>query len=83
MFSILPKKSKQSHFFCVFESNRNNSKNTLEVIASLNTLKDISISVTRTLNHNISNATNPTEIVNIFNNHYAAEAEKTRTNINY
>ena len=37
----------------------------------------------RTLNHNNNTVTNPVEIANIFNNHFASVAEKTRANVNY
>ena len=69
-------------FFKNFDSNWNNFKNTYKGIKSIIRLKDISTSVPRTLNHN-STVTNPVEIANIFNNHFASVAEKTRANVNY
>ena len=52
MLSTLLKRSKQSYFSKFFESTWNNIKNTWKGIESLITLKDISTSVPRTLNHN-------------------------------
>ena len=52
MLSTLLKRSKQSYFSNFFESTWNNIKNTWKGIESLITLKDISTSVPRTLNHN-------------------------------
>ena len=67
----------------VNESNRNNIKNTWKGITSLITLKDISTTVPRTLNHNNKTVTNPVEIANIFNKHFVSVAEKTRAYVNY
>ena len=39
--------------------------------------------VPRPLNHNNKTGTNPVEIANIFNNHFASVAEKTMANANY
>ena len=83
MLSTLLKRSKQSYFSKLFECNWNNIKNTWKEIKSLISLKDISTSVPRTLNHNNKTVTNPFEIANIFNNHFASVAQKTRANVNY
>ena len=83
MLSTLLKRSKQSYFSKLFECNWNNIKNTWKEIKSLISLKNISTSVPRTLNHNNKTVTNPFEIANIFNNHFASVAQKTRANVNY
>ena len=82
MLSTLLKRSKQGYFSKLFESNWNNIKNTWKGIKSLFTLKDISISVPRTLNHHNSTDANPVEIANIFNN-FASVTEKAKANANY
>ena len=82
MLSTLLRRSK-SLFFRFVGSNWNNIKNTWKGIKSLITLKDISTSVPRTLNHNNKTVTNPVEIANIFNKHFGSVAEKTKVNVNY
>ena len=83
MLSTLLKRIKHNYFSKIFESNWNNIKNTWEGVKSFITLKYISTSVPRTLNHNNKTVTNPAEIANIFNSHLVSVAEKTRANINY
>ena len=82
MLSTLLKRSKQSYFYFYF-FNWNNIKNTWNRIKSLITFKDISTSIPRTWNHKSKTVTNPVGIGNIFNNHCASEARKTRANVNY
>ena len=73
----------QCYFLNFFESNWNNVNNTWKGTKSLITLKQISATFPRTLNQNNSTVTNPGEIANIFNNHFASAAEKTRAPVNY
>ena len=49
----------------------------------INYIKDISISVPKTLNHNTKTVINHVETANIFNNRFASVAEKIRANENY
>ena len=58
MLSTPLKRSKQS-YFSKFESNWNNIKSTWKGIKSIITLKYISTSVPRTLNHNNKTVTTP------------------------
>ena len=83
MLSILLKRSKHSYFLKYFEPNWNNIKSTWKGIKPLITLKDISTSILRTLNHNNKTVINPVEIAIIFNKHFVSIAEKARANVNY
>ena len=83
MLTTFLKKKQTKSFFKFFESNQNNIKNTWKRIKSLITSKDTSASVPRNLNHNNKTVTNPVEIANISNNHFASVVEKTSTNVNY
>ena len=77
------KEANKNYFSKFFIYNWNNIKNIWKEIKSLITLKDISTSVPRTLNRNNKTVTNPAEIANIFNNHFASVTEETRANVNY
>ena len=83
MLSILLKRSKHSYFLKYFEPNWNNIKSTWKGIKPLITLKDISTSIPRTLNHNNKTVINPVEIAIIFNKHFVSIAEKARASLNY
>ena len=78
MLSTLIESNKRGYFSKKFESYWNNIKNTWKRIKSIITLKAISTSVPRTLNHNNKTLTNSVEIANIFNNHFVSVAEKAR-----
>ena len=78
MLSTLIESNKRGYFSKNFESYWNNIENTWKRIKSIITLKAISTSVPRTLNHNNKTLTNSVEIANIFNNHFVSVAEKAR-----
>ena len=90
-YVIHPSEKKQTVIFQIFSNLtniknnniKNNIKNTWKGIKSLNTIKNISTSIPRTLNHNDKTVSNPVKTANIFNNQFVSVAEKTRANVNY
>ena len=60
----------------------NNIKSTWKGIKSIITIKNLSSDIPKILRYNGLNITKKVEISNIFNNYFAANAEKTKENIN-
>ena len=73
MLSSILKRSQ--HIFQTYFLTGINIKNTLKGITSLITLKDISTSVSMTLNHHNKTVTNPAEFANNFNKYFVSVAE--------
>ena len=78
------KKSKQAYYDRYFERNGNNIKNTWKGIKSFISLKTVASSILTVLSlDNGDNITNPYDIANTFNNHFASIAETTKKSIKY
>ena len=78
------KKSKQAYYDKYFERNWNNIKNTWKGIKSLISLKTVASNVPTVLPlDNSDTITNPYDIANTFNNHFASIAETTKKSIKY
>ena len=79
LLSTLMKKSKQAYYDKYFERNWNNIKNTWKGIKSLISLKSVASSIPTLLSlDNGDTITNPYDIANTFNNHFASMAETTK-----
>ena len=75
------KKSKQAYYDKYFERNWNNIKNTWKGIKSLISLKAVASHVSNILYlDNGDTITNPYDIMNTFNNYFAAIAETMKKN---
>ena len=82
MLSTLLKKSKTNYYNQYFKANMNNIKNTWKGIKSIITIKNLSSDIPKSLSSSGFTIKNQVEISNVFNNYFAAIAEKTKENIN-
>ena len=79
LLSTLMKKSKQAYYDKYFERNWNNIKNTWKGIKSFISPKTVASSIPTLLSlDNGDTITNPYDIANTFNNHFASIAETTK-----
>ena len=72
------KKSKSNYYNQYFRANMNNIKSTWNGIKSIITIKNLSYNIPKSLLYNGLTITNKVEISYIFNNSFAAVAEKTK-----
>ena len=75
------KESKQIYYTKYFESNWYNIRNTCKGIETINSIKNISTTIPRSIEFNNRTITDPTTVSNVFNNYFTSIAEKTKSNI--
>ena len=81
--STLMKESKQIYYAKYFESNWNNIRNTWKRSKTIISIKNITTTISHSIEFNNRTITDPITTSNVFNNYFTSIAEKTKSDIKF